>query len=70
MCIRDSFYTYPYTLAGAMRAARRAGIPVVVLDRPNPIGGVHVEGPMLQPEYASFVGEFPIPVRHLSLIHI
>ena len=58
------FYTYPYTLAGAMRAARRAGIPVVVLDRPNPIGGVHVEGPMLQPEYASFVGEFPIPVRH------
>ena len=58
------FYTYPYTLAGAMRAARRAGIPVVVLDRPNPIGGVRVEGPVLQPEYASFIGEFPIPVRH------
>lgn len=58
------FYTYPYTLAGAMRAARRAGIPVVVLDRPNPIGGVLVEGPVLEPEYASFVGQFPIPVRH------
>lgn len=58
------FYTYPYTLAGAMRAARRAGIPVVVLDRPNPIGGVKVEGPVLEPEYASFVGEFPIPLRH------
>ena len=58
------FYTYPYTLAGAMRAARRAGIPVVVLDRPNPIGGVKIEGPVLEPEYASFVGQFPIPVRH------
>ena len=58
------FYTYPYTLAGAMRAAKRAGIPVVVLDRPNPIGGVQVEGPVLEPEYASFVGQFPIPVRH------
>ncbi|MEP6908163.1 MAG: DUF1343 domain-containing protein [Pseudoxanthomonas sp.] len=58
------FYTYPYTLAGAMRAARRANIPVVVLDRPNPIGGTQVEGPVLEPEYASFVGEFPIPVRH------
>lgn len=58
------FYTYPYTLAGAMRAAKRAGIPVVVLDRPNPLGGVQVEGPVLEPEYASFVGQFPIPVRH------
>jgi uncharacterized protein YbbC (DUF1343 family) len=47
-----------------MRAAKRAGIPVVVLDRPNPIGGVQVEGPVLEPEYASFVGQFPIPVRH------
>ena len=58
------FYTYPYTLAGVMRAARRAGIPVVVLDRPNPIGGIGVEGPVLEAEYASFVGMFPIPVRH------
>lgn len=58
------FYTYPYTLAGAMRAARRAGIPVVVLDRPNPIGGTRVEGPVLDPALASFVGQFPLPVRH------
>lgn len=58
------FYTYPYTLANVMRAAKRAGIPVVVLDRPNPVGGVHVEGPVLEPEFASFVGMFPIPVRH------
>lgn len=58
------FYTYPYTLANVMRAARRAGIPVVVPDRPNPVGGVHVEGPVLEPEYASFVGQYPIPIRH------
>ena len=58
------FYTYPYTLAGALRAAQRAGIPVVVLDRPNPLGGLKVEGPVLEPELASFVGEFAIPIRH------
>lgn len=58
------FYTYPYTLAGVLRAARVAGIPVVVPDRPNPIGGMKLEGPVLEPEYASFVGMFPIPVRH------
>ena len=58
------FYTYPYTLANVMRAAKRAKIPVVVLDRPNPIGGTNVEGPVLEPAYASFVGLFPIPIRH------
>ena len=57
-------YTYPSTLANVMRAAKRAGIAVIVLDRPNPVGGVQVEGPLLQPEYASFVGQFPIPLRH------
>jgi len=58
------FYTYPYTLAGVMRAAKRAGIPVVVADRPDPLGGVQVEGPVLEPALASFVGLFPIPLRH------
>lgn len=58
------FYTYPYTLAGVMRAAKRAGIPVVVADRPDPMGGVLVEGPVLEPALASFVGLFPIPLRH------
>lgn len=58
------FYTYPYTLAGVLRAARRAGIPVIVPDRPNPVGGLGVEGPVLEPEYASFVGMFPVPIRH------
>ena len=57
-------YTYPYTLAGVMRAAKRAGIPVVVADRPDPLGGVRVEGPVLDPALASFVGQFPIPIRH------
>jgi len=58
------FYTYPYTLANVLRAARRDGIPVWVLDRPNPVGGLKVEGPVLEPAQASFIGMFPIPVRH------
>jgi uncharacterized protein YbbC (DUF1343 family) len=57
-------YTYVYTMANCMRAAARHGIPVVVCDRPNPIGGVEVEGSRLDPAYASFVGQFPIPLRH------
>jgi len=58
------FYTYPYTLASVLRAAKREGMSVVVLDRPNPIGGTLVEGPVLEPKYASFVGMFQIPIRH------
>jgi uncharacterized protein YbbC (DUF1343 family) len=57
-------YTYIYTLANCLRAARAHGIRVVVCDRPNPIGGVRVEGAALDPAYASFVGQFPIPMRH------
>lgn len=57
-------YTYIYTMAHCLRAAGRHGIPVVVCDRPNPIGGDVVEGPMLEPGYESFVGLFPIPMRH------
>lgn len=58
------FYTYPYTLANVLRAAKQQGIPVWVLDRPNPLGGEQVEGPVLETDFASFVGQFPIPVRH------
>ena len=58
------FYTFVYTLSYVLEAARDAGLPVVVLDRPNPIGGVAVEGPILDPELASFVGRYPLPVRH------
>jgi uncharacterized protein YbbC (DUF1343 family) len=57
-------YTYIYTMANCMRAAARQGIPVVVCDRPNPVGGIEVEGSRLDPAYASFVGQFPIPLRH------
>jgi uncharacterized protein YbbC (DUF1343 family) len=57
-------YTYVYTMANCMRAASRHGVHVVVCDRPNPIGGEDVEGSLLDPAYTSFVGQFPIPLRH------
>ncbi len=57
-------YTYIYTMANCLRAAGRHGVPVVVCDRPNPIGGTQVEGPLLEPGFESFVGQFPIPLRH------
>ena len=57
-------YTFVYTMANCMRAAARHRLPVVVCDRPNPIGGAQVEGPVLDPAFASFVGQFPIPLRH------
>lgn len=57
-------YTYIYTLANCLRAAARHGVPVIVCDRPNPIGGVEVEGETLVPGFESFVGQFPIPMRH------
>jgi uncharacterized protein YbbC (DUF1343 family) len=57
-------YTYIYTMANCLRAARTHGVPVIVCDRPNPISGVAVEGPALDPAFASFVGQFPIPMRH------
>jgi uncharacterized protein YbbC (DUF1343 family) len=62
--VGSRYYTFVYTLAYVMEAASEAGIPVVVLDRPNPIGGVDVEGPVLEPALRSFVGRYPIPVRH------
>ncbi|KZE64686.1 hypothetical protein AWM68_11145 [Fictibacillus phosphorivorans] len=58
------FYTYIYTMAYAMEAAKENNIPFVVLDRPNPLGGEQVEGPVLDPAYSSFVGLYPIPLRH------
>ncbi len=57
-------YTYVYTMANCLRAARKHGIRVVVCDRPNPINGDDIEGAVLDPAYASFVGQFPIPMRH------
>ncbi len=57
-------YTFVYTMANCLRAAKRHGVSVIVCDRPNPIGGVGVEGPTLEHEFESFVGQFPIPMRH------
>jgi uncharacterized protein YbbC (DUF1343 family) len=57
-------YTYVYTMANCLKAASRQGLPVVVCDRPNPIGGDLVEGPVLEDGFQSFVGQYPIPMRH------
>jgi uncharacterized protein YbbC (DUF1343 family) len=57
-------YTFFTTLSYCMEIAARCNKAVVILDRPNPIGGIQVEGNCLVPEYASFVGRYPIPMRH------
>ncbi len=62
--IGSRYYTFAWTMALMMKACERKGIPVLVLDRPNPIDGVTVEGPILDPTYASFVGLHPLPIRH------
>src|SRR5262245_6002430 len=58
------YYTFSWTLTLAMRACARAGVAVVVLDRPNPLGGVVMEGNLAAPGYSSFVGLYPLPTRH------
>ncbi|HBF12973.1 MAG TPA: DUF1343 domain-containing protein [Deltaproteobacteria bacterium] len=63
--VGSRYYTFIYTIALCMKACAQKNIPVVVLDRPNPINGVTLEGPLLQPGFESFVGLFSgIPVRH------
>ena len=62
--IGTRIYTYASTLAYCMEEAAAAGLPIVVLDRPNPIGGATVSGPVLDEENRSFVGYASIPVRH------
>ena len=62
--IGTRYYTFVWTLYLCLKACKREGIAVVVLDRPNPINGVTVEGPILDPLYRSFVGLHPLPVRH------
>ena len=58
------FYTYATTMAYLLEAAAARGLRVMVLDRPNPIGGVDVEGPILDESSTGFTGYFPSPVRH------
>lgn len=61
-------YTFIYTMANCMRAARKYGKRVIVCDRPNPITGEGVAGNVLEPEFASFVGQYPIPTRHAMTV--
>jgi uncharacterized protein YbbC (DUF1343 family) len=58
------FYTYIWTMYDCLQAAARTGRRFIILDRPNPLGGLVVEGPNLQPGFESFVGRAPIPLRH------
>jgi uncharacterized protein YbbC (DUF1343 family) len=58
------FYTYSTTMAYCMEAASKQGIPFYVLDRPNPIGGLKIEGPVLDKDKLSFVGYLSLPIRH------
>jgi uncharacterized protein YbbC (DUF1343 family) len=62
--IGSRYYTFIWTMALVMKSCRDNGKAVVVLDRPNPIGGRLTEGPVLDPDYRSFVGLYPLPVRH------
>ena len=66
--IGSRYYTFIWTLYLCLRACARAGIQVVVLDRPNPINGLTTEGPVLDPDYRSFVGMHPLPIRHACTI--
>ncbi|MFZ4506861.1 MAG: exo-beta-N-acetylmuramidase NamZ family protein [Fimbriimonas sp.] len=58
------YYTFIWSMFLCMKACVAKGIPMLVLDRPNPINGTTIEGTVLQPEFASFVGLYPLPLRH------
>lgn len=62
--IGSRYYTYVHTMAYAMQSCARDGKRMVVLDRPNPINGITVQGNVLDPDYSSFVGLYPLAVRH------
>lgn len=62
--VGSRYYTYPSTMLFCMEAAARAGIAFFVLDRPNPVGGLAVEGPALRPGFESFCGVHDVAVRH------
>ena len=62
--VGSRIYTFVYTMANCLRAGKRHGVPVIVTDRPNPICGDRFGGPMLEKGFESFVGQFPIPMRH------
>ncbi len=62
--VGSRYYTFVWTMALAMQACAKYGKKFAVLDRPNPLDGITLEGPVLNPEFASFVGLYPVPVRH------
>jgi uncharacterized protein YbbC (DUF1343 family) len=62
--VGSRYYTFIYTLSYIMEACKEANVEVVVLDRPNPINGKDIEGPVLEKGFESFVGRFPLPTRH------
>jgi uncharacterized protein YbbC (DUF1343 family) len=62
--VGSRYYTFIWTMALCLQSAARAGIPVLILDRPNPIGGLAIEGGDVEPATESFVGLGSIPVRH------
>lgn len=62
--VGSRYYTYVTTMTLMMKACAENGVKVVILDRPNPLGGLVVQGPVLEPEFSSIVGRHPIPIRH------
>jgi uncharacterized protein YbbC (DUF1343 family) len=62
--VGSRYYTYVYTMLLAMRAAAKAGVRLIVLDRPNPLGGELIEGNLIGERFHSFVGLYPLPNRH------
>jgi uncharacterized protein YbbC (DUF1343 family) len=62
--IGTRYYTYVWTMALVLQAAAEQGLEFMILDRPNPLGGVLAQGNVLEPEQASFVGLYPVPMRH------
>ena len=62
--IGSRYYTYTWTMTKCMATAARAGLKFAVLDRPNPLTGLHIEGNVLRSEFSSFVGLYPVATRH------
>ena len=58
------YFTYIYTMANVLESAGKVGLPFVVLDRPNPLGGIKVEGNIVEEDFKSFVGNYALPIRH------
>lgn len=58
------YFTYIYTMANTIESAGKVGLPFVVLDRPNPLGGIKVEGNIVEEDFNSFVGNYALPIRH------